>query len=312
MKIKEILRNIFSIEEYSEVSYIMRFLGFKIKFQKRAYANLRKQNSYYYYKKNNIDITTIPPAEGQTRLIQLSNLKLLQELDYVCKENGLKYWLDFGTAIGAVRHKGFVPWDDDIDTGMMRNDYNKIVEAFKKSSRDSNIYAEDIHTKNSHYIKVMHRQAPSLFVDIFPYDFCGEALSEEERKQLNERVKKLRKKATREISENSDAKFIKQKILEATAELNLKENSIENSDVVWGFDYEHKWKTWVYSYDTVFPLKQVLFENMEFPCMNNVEKFLTEVYGDYMAYPKKIGMAHNMYKKMSEADLNKLREIVSK
>lgn len=79
----------------------------------------KQQSPYAEYKKNNVDITSLPPATGQIRDVQLSNLELLKELDYVCKKNNLQYWLDFGTLIGAIRHKGFIPWDDDIDTGMM-------------------------------------------------------------------------------------------------------------------------------------------------------------------------------------------------
>ena len=68
----------------------MRLLGLKIKFPKSEYSKKKKESPYYYYKKNNIDITTLPPATGQLRDIQLANLALLKELDYVCKQNGLQ------------------------------------------------------------------------------------------------------------------------------------------------------------------------------------------------------------------------------
>ena len=135
-----LLSKIFSIQEYGETHYKITIMGIVIKCPKAEYAKKKKENLYYYYKKNNIDITTLPPAEGQVRDIQLANLVLLKEMDYVCKQAGLKYWLDGGTLLGAVRHKGFIPWDDDIDTAMLRNDYEQIIEAFEKYSRNPDIY----------------------------------------------------------------------------------------------------------------------------------------------------------------------------
>lgn len=62
------------------------------------------------------------------REAQKASVDILVEFDRVCKKNGLVYWLDFGTLLGAVRHKGFIPWDDDIDLSMPLQDYNKFLE----------------------------------------------------------------------------------------------------------------------------------------------------------------------------------------
>lgn len=91
------------------------------------------QNNYsndIYYIKNFLtrttDITTISSAHGNLRLIQQGSAKLLAFIDLICRKNNLQYWMHYGTLIGAMRHKGFIPWDDDIDICMMRNDFDKL------------------------------------------------------------------------------------------------------------------------------------------------------------------------------------------
>ncbi len=62
-------------------------------------------------------------------------LEILVEFDRICKENNLKYYLTYGTLIGAVRHKGFIPWDDDVDVEMLRPDYERAKEILKQELR---------------------------------------------------------------------------------------------------------------------------------------------------------------------------------
>ena len=313
MLIREILKNIFSITDYGATHHKITLCGIRFKFPRVEYSKKRKTNLYYFYKKNNVDITTIPPAQGQVRDIQLANLALLQELDYVCQESNLKYWIDFGTLLGAIRHKGFIPWDDDIDVGMLRQDYEKIIAAFEKYSRNTNIYADFVRSaKNTcqYYIKIQHRKCQNLFVDIFPYDFYGDCLSKEEQLKITLKIKGIRKSLQRHCKLGMPDKEIKDAIDASLKKVILKERKTEKSDLVWGLDFNHGWKNWLYNYDTIFPLNKIEFEGKMFKCINKPEEFLKEVYGDYMAYPNKIGVGHSMYAYLGSEEKQAIEELI--
>ncbi len=72
--------------------------------------------------------------------------EILEELKRVCDENGLTYYLAFGTLLGAVRHKGFIPWDDDIDTGMPYEDYKKLEKLYCKGAFKDKFFLQTINT----------------------------------------------------------------------------------------------------------------------------------------------------------------------
>ena len=114
------LENIFSISDADYSHKLIKIFGFRI----RVLKNKNTQHIESDYSKYD-DITKIPPSTGFLREYQFALLYLLKEFDRICSENNIRYWLSGGTLLGAQRHKGFVPWDDDADVDMMRDDYEK-------------------------------------------------------------------------------------------------------------------------------------------------------------------------------------------
>ena len=74
------------------------------------------------------------PDGSLLREHQLRMLEMLDYFDKLCKKNGIRYWLSSGTCLGAIRHGGFIPWDDDVDIEMLRSDYIKLEKIFKETN----------------------------------------------------------------------------------------------------------------------------------------------------------------------------------
>lgn len=111
-------------------------------------------------------------------------VEILDAVNAFCKEHDIHYWLDSGTLLGAIRHKGYIPWDDDIDIGMLRPDFERFLQEFSKESDDGRYYVicnELDSTCPYPYAKVMDRQTllyePDetglklcVNIDLFVYD----------------------------------------------------------------------------------------------------------------------------------------------
>ncbi|MCR5264973.1 MAG: LicD family protein [Cyanobacteria bacterium RUI128] len=310
MKIGEFLQNIFSIKDYGETHHILRVFGLKIKFPKSEYAQKKKNSPVFYYKKNNIPITEVPHATGQLRDIQMANLELLKEFDFVCKKNNLEYWIDYGSTLGAIRHKGYIPWDDDIDVGMLRDDYEKIIDVFNSQTSNKDIYAEYYRDKNSSLIiKIKHKKTEYAFVDIFPFDYCSKDVLDKDPVSKTSDIKKLCKKLKKEYKNAST-----EALINAYKELrrNVLGASEDKDYVVRGLEFCGFPRNWFYAYDTIYPLKDIDFEGVTVKCPNNTDSFLTSLYGNYMAYPEKIGVGHTALITLNDSEISKIREIINK
>ena len=117
--------------------------------------------------------------------IKAIELSILNDIDRFCRDHKLQYWLAYGTLLGAIRHQGFIPWDDDIDIFMFRDDYEQFLNTYNTqtsqykvlSSHDSTYYyefAKVVDTETSvREEQVESIQKMGVWVDIFPIDYVG-------------------------------------------------------------------------------------------------------------------------------------------
>lgn len=277
----------------------INFLGIKLNLLRREFQKEREAIKLKYQSYKNV--TEIPPADGQLRLIQLANAGLLRIFDEICKENSIAYWLDFGTLLGAVRHKGFIPWDDDIDVGMLREDYEKFIKLFENgfpANSELKLVFENNH-RHKCYLKFKHTGSDNVCVDIFPYDKYAVKLSDDGKFELSRRISKITKlkwfEKFRYIKSNNN---LRKYMFNVTRNKILGNQTIvdEHPAVFMAIDFPHKWKNKVYDWETLFPLRDLIFENTEFPVPNNCDKVLSSIYGNYMEIPQDAYPRHTDYK----------------
>lgn len=126
--------------------------------------------------------------ELSLREIQLGQLNVLKKLAALCDTLGVRYYLFYGTLIGAIRHGGFIPWDDDIDVMMPRPDYEKLLAYCAEHAQELKPFVLMNAQSNAEYIYPISRLCDTryyvdyagvksyglgLFVDIYPFDGCG-------------------------------------------------------------------------------------------------------------------------------------------
>lgn len=123
----------------------------------------------------------------EKRELQLAELTVLAELKRLCEKHGLRYFLVAGTLLGAVRHRGFIPWDDDVDVAMPRKDFDKLARIAKKELSEGYFYQSASTEKSCPFFFAKIRKDGTsvteeivkgvdmhdgCYVDIFPLDVC--------------------------------------------------------------------------------------------------------------------------------------------
>lgn len=255
----------------------------------------------------------------EQREVQQVLLQMLVAFSEYCKKHDLRYYLVGGTLLGAIRHKGFIPWDDDIDVGMPRPDYERFLELVKTdpisedyrviSAEDDTLslpFAEIIHVRSrlerptSKYIAGEFRQL-YLFLDIFPQDGWPE--NERKARNLIRRTNFLRKLSTESRASLGAGTNLFKAIVKipaillgraiGTTNINLHLDRIAKK-----YNYDLSKYVGAITYgiygmgercvrEEVLRFVQVEFEGYSFMAPGCWDSYLKGIFGDYMTLPPK-------------------------
>lgn len=253
---------------------------------------------------------------GILRKAQLIMLDMLIEFDAICKKHQLQYWLDSGTLLGAVRHRGFIPWDDDIDLSMPVDDYNKFLK-IAQSELSSEIFLQTSETDKNFkfdYIKLRSNNArivelhekdkqvkyhQGVFVDIFP--MLTVENTQENKKLYDNTLKEIRDVSSISLH-TPDGKDdpIRRAILVKSLKQKHQGWKLDKlkakSKVIYGGEMPDV-AAW-FDIEKIFPLATLEFEGHSFPVPNNPSHYLDAIYSfDYRQLPpkdKRIIHAHSI------------------
>ena len=239
-----------------------------------------------------VDITKCPKAKGKRRLLQLANVKLLKLFTLICKKYDIPYYLCGGTLLGAVRHKGVIPWDDDIDVSVPTEMIDKVNEVLEKELADTNIKIwgiEDMRFRTM-TTRLSHKKLPSINVDIF-YPYCM-ATKPEDRDRVYKAWKKSYDNYRKMVDElakgdvNRESIYKTRKATEAFYKQELPELVDFFDPRATYMTTELHWHSYRYiPMSDVLPLKEIEFEGEMFYAPAKPENYVSGQYGDYMSFP---------------------------
>ena len=241
--------------------------------------------------------------------IQNRELIALKELIKICSENNITYFALGGTLLGAIRHKGFIPWDDDIDLGMPRKEYDKFVKVM--SQRKMERYELVSNRLNYNILQFIDKErinigdkAINVFIDIFPLDGYPESSVQKLIHQkrilwyrllykvsiIDELVEKDRGKIENIIFNLSKKielnKFINTENINNKIHKLIKKYDFETSNFVGNVLGRYREKE-IVKKDIFGKAKTHVFEDSIISIPEQEDKYLKNVYGDYMKLPPK-------------------------
>lgn len=245
----------------------------------------------------------IDGTDVTVRRLQNVLKEMVKDFDAICKKNSIEYTLFSGTALGAVRHQGFIPWDDDLDVAIMRQQYEQLIVALEKDLPEKYIFqcfekdqrylapypAIKIRLKNTYIeeknvlLKNKCSDSTGIFIDVFLLNY----VSEDKKIDRQWRLKNLWLSFLITFLENLDINPVrlKKKFIQNAVDYG-KEN--EQSDFIGDeitWVYRSVKKPYIYLKKDIFPTQMVKFEDLELPIPNRPEGLLKPHYGENYMQP---------------------------
>lgn len=246
------------------------------------------------------------PDGSQLRRAQIRMVEMLKFIDKICLKNNITYWLDFGTLLGAARHGGFIPWDDDADICMTHTDAEKFKEIMMKNNPSNEFVLQCNETDKNYYSSCWYvlRDLKSEYIQnnelhtIRKYRGVQVDIFHAEEKSfypfflfVNQMQRCINKLLYRHSKIPLSLIFVK--ILYHLLQFCIKVFRMisPNKDYFrMPYGIGAKWR--IRHKKNVYPIGRIMFEGYEFNCPCNVNEYLTELYGDWEKLPDKI-VTHN-------------------
>lgn len=268
-----------------------------------------------------------PHVQGELSLkeVQQGSLSILKEIDAICQNEGIRYWLMYGTLIGAVRHNGFIPWDDDLDIAMPRPDYERFLLYFDTHADELQPLVA-LHNTDSRELPFLITRvsdtsykmigeygdeisALGTFVDIYPIDGCGD--NRDEALMLKNECSSAATRYLRAanfMSNNKGAGAVKRALKSIRASMlgdpkkyrdrihqlatsNSYADSAYCACLVWPWDGDL-----LLEHEQIDELVPIQFEDMQALVPSGYDCILRGQYGDYMQLPpKNERVGHHFY-----------------
>ncbi len=276
----------------------------------------------------------LPKASGQVADIQLADNYILSRVKRICDENGISFSLCGGTLLGAVRHHGFIPWDDDVDIDISREDFYRLEELLRNDEQlvMQRYYKYMEHGLRPGYVyKIKLRESEQFYIDVFPFDYMSVASGEEEKankekedlcERFGEELKNIfikhgvfysgKEKPEANPAMDDEVTAIENEYINRYNDLFLKGGPVTHFTRAIGND---RWLRNIYHMQKVadylpFEKNAVTFEEMSYNAYRNCEDLLKYQYGDFWKLPRFIDQRHDTeYTPLSAEEKKLLKKI---
>lgn len=248
----------------------------------------------------------IQEYKSEINELQKIQLSMLKDFDAVCQRHRISYQLFSGTALGAVRHKGFIPWDDDIDVVMIREDYERFFDSASKELDSNKYYVQrefsehwpmffsKLRLNGTTYIEKYHshdaRIHQGIYIDIFPCDNLSDSRLMQKLQYIASKIVIAKSLYARGYETNSTVKkcfmqFCRILPTEPFKRLCIRRNDSSSLKVHTFFGGGKKFERSIFLREWFEQSVKMRFEDSEFPVSAHYDEMLRVMYGDYMIMP---------------------------